>query len=331
LLLCFACLATTYAAQNQESIALPTYISDLANLNDYSVFATNGWDASWYVGFNLCWIEEFNLPQKQGTQKAYVGVKLGRAKTYTPEGKPRWQKETVPGSIYIALSSSPVWKASDSLFLCTTEEIPLEGDKENATDGTGEARWFWTQVPMDKINFEGKNFVAIYSPSESLSKPENCPIIAGGLGTGEVKSWINNDVKGYAPLDRETSLKTPIASFKPAIAIKLIPQNTSQEISIEISQILPSDSNTANKTLVLKVNGQAIEKLWLEYTTDMKNMQENGTANWQKTGKAIYGIPYMLTLKPSALPNGDVSVRVAASDEWGNIGYSKTINISVQK
>jgi len=317
--------------QSQGTITLPKYICELTNLNDYSVFATNGWDASWYVGFNLCWIEEFSLPQNQGIEKAFIGVKLGRAKTYTPDGKPRWKKEIVPGSIYVALSSSPAWRATDSYFLCTTEEIPLEGDKEYATDGTGEARWFWAQVPMNKINFEGKNFVAIYSPSENLSKPENCPIIAGGFGTGDIKSWINNDINGYAPMDIETSLKTPIASFRPAIAIKLVPQNTKQEIGVEIAEILPGATNTSNKTLAVKVSGQSIEKLWIEYTTDKAEAQETGNANWQKTGTAIYGVPYMLTLKPSALPSGDVFISVAAMDEWGNIGYSEAINVEVRK
>jgi len=317
--------------QSQGTIALPTYICELTNLNDYSVFATNGWDANWYVGFNLCWIEEFNLPQNHGIEKAFVGVKLGRAKTHIPDGKPRWQKEIVPGNIYIALSSSPVWQATDSYFLCATEEIPLEGDKEYATEGTGEARWFWAQVPLNKINFGGKNFVAVYSPSENLSKSENCPIIAGGFGTGAIKSWINNDVNGYAPIDRETSLKTPIASFRPAIAIKLVPQNTKQEIGVEIAEILPSAINTSNKTLVVKVSGQSIEKLWLEYTTDKPDVQETDAVKWQKTGTAIYGTPYMLTLKPSTLPSGDVFISVAAMDEWGNIGYSETIKVDEQK
>ncbi|MBN1824592.1 MAG: hypothetical protein JW803_09775 [Endomicrobiales bacterium] len=304
-------------------LPLPIYVCELSNINDYSLFANGGWDGNWYVGFNVCWMEEFKeIPQGEYS-RAFIGAKLGRMKTRPVPGKPIWEKEPIPGRIYLSLSDKPSWKPSQAVFLCDTQEIPLEGDWENALEGVGESRWFWAEVPVKKINFRGSTFIALWSPTEYFISTASSPILAGGWGGARVNSWMNNDVQGYAPLNLNTSLKTGISTFEPAIAIKLVPENCYQEIAVRIVDVREGREKTSNKTFVVSVTGSGIEQVWLEVT------DENGA--WAKHGRSVYAAPYMLTLKAGALPAGKQSVRCAASDIWGNAGYSTPVEIEVAR
>jgi hypothetical protein len=302
---------------------LPVYLSELSNINDYTLFANNGWDGNWYVGFNVCWIEEIPAPPKGNYRAAYIGTKLGRAKTRPVAGKPIWEKETIPGEIYLSLSSTPAWKPSQRYFVTDAADIPQEGDPENALENAGESRWFWVQVPLDAVNLDGPNYLALWSPTEYFVSVASSPLLAGGWGSQKVNSWLNNDVRGYAPMMPETSCKTAISVFEPAIAMKLIPEGTEQQISVAITELKDGRDKTSNKTVVAGVTGQEIEKAWLEVSPDGKS--------WKKHGKYGYSAPFMFTLKADALPDGKYSLRCAAADIWGTIGYSDKIEIQVSR
>ncbi len=302
---------------------LPVYLAELSNLNDYSIFANSGWDGNWYVGFNVCWMEEIPAPPAGNYVRAFIGAKLGRMKTRPVTGKPIWEKEPIPGSIYISLNSTPSWKQADSYFLTDSRDIPLEGDPENAPEGVGESRWFWTEVPVSMVSMTGPNYIALWSPTEYFVSTASSPILAGGWGSNKVNSWLNNDVKGYPPLNPATSLKTPITAFEPAIAVKLIPAGTQQDIIVKIRQIADGRAKTPNKTFIASVTGEEIEKAWLEVN--------DSTGPWKKHGRYVYNVPFSFTLKPDLLPEGKMKVRVPASDIWGNTGFSMPAEIAVEK
>ncbi|OGS07324.1 MAG: hypothetical protein A2204_07205 [Elusimicrobia bacterium RIFOXYA1_FULL_47_7] len=306
-----------------EAVSPPVYLSELTNINDYGVFANGGWDGSWYAGYNLCWMEKLPKPPEGSYSKVYIGAKLGRMKTRPVAGKPVWEREPIPGEIYMAISSTPAWKSNQKYFLVSSADIPLEGDMENALEGVGESRWFWAEVPLSAVNFNGPNFVSLWSPTEYFVSTASAPVLAGGWGSQEVNTWMNNDIKGYPPINPATSLKTAITVFEPAIAVKLVPQGSEREIKVQITQVLEGRKKTSNKTFAAEITGSEIEKAWLEYSLDNKA--------WQKIGRYVYGTPYMFTLKADALPVGKVSVRCAAQDAWGNKGFSAEIALGVSK
>jgi hypothetical protein len=302
---------------------LPIYVSQLSNLNDYSLFANGGWDANWYVGFNVCWMEMMPQPPAGQYKRVYIGAKIGRMKSRPAKGKPAWEKEPIPGSIYIAISSIPAWKTTQQYFLVSSDDIPLEGDTENALEGAGESRWFWVEVPAANVNMDGPNYIALWSPTEYFVSVASAPILAGGWGGKKVNSWISNDVKGYPPIKASEALKNGISVFEPAIAMKLVPEGTEQSITVLIASIIDGREGTANKTLTADVSGDEISRVWLEVSSDGKP--------WGKHGGNVYSAPYMFTLRADKVPEGEISVRIAAMDIWGNTGYSAPVDIFISK
>lgn len=302
---------------------MPVYLSELSNINDYTLFANAGWDGNWYAGFNVCWIEMAPPPPAGDYRKAFIGAKLGRMKSRPVKGRPIWEKEVIPGSVYIAVSSTPSWKTNQQYFLAASEDIPLEGDPENAVEGVGESRWFWAEVPLTAVNLEGPNYIALWSPTEYFVSVASAPILAGGWGGKKVNSWICNDVKGYPPLNPSDALKTPISVFEPAIAMKLAPAGTEQDITVTVSAVQEGRENTSNKTFIADIGGDSIEKAWLEISVD--------GLKWARHGRNVYSAPFMLTLRNEKLPEGQILVRVCASDIWGNKGYSEPVVIMSTK
>ena len=302
---------------------MPVYVAELSNINDYNIFANSGWDGSWYAGYNVCWMEELGQIPKWEYSKAFIGVKLGRMKTRPVPGKAVWEKEPIPGDIYVALSTTSSWKSDQKYFLASTKDIPLEGDNENALEGVGEARWFWAEVPVENINLEGSNYIALWSPTEYFVSTASSPVLAGGWGSNYLNTWMNNDIRGYPPLKAANALKTGITVFEPAIALKLVPKGCEQEIRVAIADVKDGRKKTANKTFIAAVLGNEIECAWLELSTDGKS--------WQRITRYEYSAPYMITIKPETLPTGSLKIRCAARDIWGNAGYSTPAEIKVSK
>ena len=310
-------------------MAPPVYMSELPNLNEYDIFANSGWDGNWYLGYNVCWIEKIADIPKSPTgsyRKAFIGAKVGRAKTRPVEGKPSWDKEPIPGSVYIGLSSTPAWKSNARYFLVSSLDIPLEGDSMNAQEYTGEARWFWTEVPIEQVNLEGPNFIAVWSQTDYFTSRDTAPILCGGWGGkgAPVNTWLNNEIQGAPPIEPADSLKTGISVFEPAIAMKLIPEKTEQEIKVQVVEVKDGKKGTPNKTIVSSVAGDLVERAWLEFAT----VSEAGA--YEKTGRYTYGPPWVFTLNPVTLPKDDIYVRVAVEDAWGNRGYSLPVEMEIE-
>jgi len=142
------------------------------------------------------------------------------------------------------------------------------------------------EVPLSAINLEGSTFVALWSPTEYFVSTASSPILAGGWGSNKTNSWLNNDIKGYPPLDPRLALKTAISAFEPAIAIKLIAAGSQQDIFVKIQNIYDGRAKTPNKTFTASVMGEEIEKAWLEVSPVKSGMSiDNNISNNDKQYK----------------------------------------------
>src|SRR5438477_3405054 len=86
----------------------PVFLTQVPNPNDYSLFANGGWDGNWYVGYNTCWIKKLPPIPTGEYSRAYMGAKLGRMKLVA-NPKNIWDKQPVPGTIYMAIASTTAW------------------------------------------------------------------------------------------------------------------------------------------------------------------------------------------------------------------------------
>lgn len=326
-----AASATLNAAKNssaEQSTAHPVYVSKMP-VTKYNLFATGGWDGNWYIGSNQAWIEKINLAghKKNDFVRAYLGAKLGRMKTQNTPGKPAWVRESYPGEIYAATSSTPVWKPSDYLLLAKSADIPAQYDYENAIDTVGEARWFWVECPLDKLNFGGDNYIAVWSPNEYFDSVSSAPILAAAWGDREVDSWINTSLGQWPHLSTENPLKTPISVFEPAIVVKLVPVGAAIDVKVEIISVedTPATPDILKK-ITAAVSGFSTEKAWLEISADSKN--------WRRAGGYVYTPPYVFVFDPketAAVTTGKINLRVGAENIRGELGFSQSVNLIVEK
>jgi len=308
-----------------EPLPMPVYVSALPDLTDYNIFANSGWDGNWYVGYDVCWIKLMPKIPRGKYARAQIGVKIGRTKTQSVPGKPSWEKEPIDGKIYVAISGEPAWKSDSRHFLTAAEDIPLESDFENAQEDTGEARWFWVEVPLEQVNMRGKNYVALWSGTDFFVSRTSAPILCGGWGIKgqESYTWLNDEIHGAPPIDASTSLMKRISVFEPAIVLKLVPEGAFQEIPVRIDSIRENPRIPESKVLTVSAGGSQIERSWAEYF-------DTESGEWIKITRYLYDPPYMFTISPSMLPEGRTQVRVACEDIWINRGYSTPLEMLVQ-
>ena len=205
-------------------------------------------------------------------------------------------------------------------MLTRTEDIPLEYDYENAIEDVGESRWFWTEIPLDKINFRGDNYLILWSPNEYFTSTSSAPILAAAWGDKEVDSWLNTKIAGQ-PSDLEDPLSTPITVFEPAIAMKLIPKGIENNLKIEIIDIKDVLKDSPAKSITALIEGSGVERAWLEFS-------KNGRS-WKKIYRHIYGPPYVFILNPEGFAAGKITIRVSALDMFGNVASSKGITLTI--
>ncbi len=321
------------AEKNSEASAVH-FLADLPNPHDFSLFANGGWDGNWYVGYNTCWMQKIQVPENAGIARVFVGAKLGRMKGAAIPGRPPWEKVPLPGEIYVAVSSSPTWTRKQGVLLTKTEDIPLDPDFENAVENTGEARWFWREIPLNQIRFGGDNYIALWSPTPYFTSVASAPILAAGWGDKEANSWLANDVKGGPPSNPEKALATPLTVFEPAIALKLIPKTPEAGTpvsppKVKIARVLRGKARgkyPAPAVLQCSVQGESIERAWVEISTD--------AATWRRLGRATYSAPFALSIRMEEVPlgrQGKTWARAAAADAFENVGASEPINLFERK
>ena len=187
----------------------PVFDAQIPNPNDYSLFANSGYDGNWYVGYDKVWIKKLPVVPGGSYARAYLGAKLGRMKILPSVARPP-EFNPIPGEIWIAIASTPVWTAPQRFKLTSTEDIPLEAG-DYPLDNTGECEWYWTEIPISSINMAGDNYVALWSPTPGLVSISSAPILAAGWGNKEMNTWLASTTHGELPTDPKVSLASGVS------------------------------------------------------------------------------------------------------------------------
>ena len=303
------------------SSVLPTYIALAPNINDFNRFADGGSDANWYIGYNNAWIVKLPPAPVGDYDRAFIGAKIGRAKTRPNPNRPRL-REVIHGKIYMGISQTPTFSAEQSYFLAETADIPLEGDPQAYVDGVGSAEWFWTEVPLAAISFTGPNYLSAWSPSEYFLRSSSSPILAASTVEEEPlakpRAWFNHSISGVPPRDEAQDPGRPLKNIAPALVIKLVP---SRKTEVRISDF--SMIKRGKKTLVqFSARGENIAESWVESSRDQ--------LDWERISRILRRQPFIFTLAQDKIPASGGFIRGAARDLSGNVGFSAPYAISYE-
>ncbi|MDD5655718.1 MAG: hypothetical protein PHF00_00490 [Elusimicrobia bacterium] len=288
---------------------MPAFVSLLPNINDFTRFADGGDDSNWYIGFNNAWIVKLPSAPDGSFARAFIGAKIGRAKTKPNANKP-WLRERLDGKIYIAISQTPSFSAQQSFFLVQTGDLPLEPDPQATLTGIGAASWFWAEVPLSLVSFTTPNYLIVYSPTDTFVKAANAPILAGATddsGDSEPRAWNNHSISGVPPRNPDSALETPLSTLSPAIAIKLSPPNSS-EISISEFAL----SRVGQKCVAsFSAWGENIVEGWVERSRD--------GLDWERIVRPRQTQPFIFTLRNDRCPPPGEFIRGAVRDLLGTV------------
>ena len=314
-----AALAPSLAAQEvpvATSTVMPTYLSLAPSINEFERFADGGPDGNWYVGFNNAWIVKLPPAPAGDFAHAYVGAKIGRAKTRPNPNKP-WLRERLEGRLYMGLSQAPSFSSEQSFFLVDAIDLPLEADPQAFVEGIGASEWFWTEVPLSLVSFNKPNYLIIWSPSNGFTKPAASPILAGAAveeTPAEPHAWNNHSIVGVPPRSAAGALETPLNNMSPGLAIKLVP-NAESEVSVGDFAL-----QRVGKRVVAQfsVAGTDVAEAWIETSRDQ--------LDWSRASHFRRMQPFLFSLNGEKLTAG-VFLRAAARDSLGKVGYSEAIGI----
>lgn len=314
-ILCFSLswplLGSAFAGSN-----LPTYLSLSPNLNGYTRFADGGPDSNWYIGFNNAWIVKLPPSPSGRYARAFIGARIGRAKTSPNANKP-WIRELVGGKIYMAISHTASFTSEQSFFLTETKDLPLEADPQAAVDGVGPSDWFWIEIPLGMVSSIKPNYLVIWSPTKSFQNAAASPILAGAAvdeTSGETRAWNNNAVLGVPPRTASGALRTPLNNINPALAIKLVPPNEGHVFVTEFS-VQPYGRKVVVR---FAAEGLGVSEAWLESSQDQ--------LSWERISQPARRPPYFFTVNTDSTPSGTF-IRGVARDERGNIGASNAYQV----
>jgi len=294
---------------------LPAYLALEPDIHNFNLFADGGPDSNWYVGFNNAWIVKLPTAPAGQFSRAFIGAKLGRAKTQ-PDPDAPWRRDVVDGQIYMALSPSPAFSPEQSYFLAQTEDIPREADPQSNVSNVGASRWFWAEVPLGQVNFSGSNYLIVWSPSPNLSASTNAPILAASdkpsfFCDPDGCAWNNSSIQGAPPRQQDGALQTPLSNLLPALALALVPAGVHPPVKVFDLSVLPSSSGALVR---FSVSGRDISRAWLEISQD--------DLDWQRVGPFLENPPFFFTLGSSLAPKSGQYLRAAAQDIDGDEGHS---------
>lgn len=303
------------------SSRLPAFVSLIPNINDFTRFADGGPHEDWYVGFNNAWIVKLPPVPSGEYTRAFVGARLGRAKTRPRAGR-GWDREAIPGKIYMAISQTPAFSSEQSFFLVETFDIPLEPDPRVSVTGTGQSQWFWTEIPIGLVSSSAPNYLIVWSPTEDFTSAATAPILAAAAyhaGPGEEQAWLNRTIQGVPPRNAEGSLQTPITSLAPALAIKLIPVN---DAAVGINECSATPQSKA-VLFQFSVDAENTQTAWVEASSDK--------LEWRRITRFQREPPYFFTIPTERVPSKGGYLRGAGQDMLGNIGYCDPVFVSRQR
>lgn len=297
---------------------VPTIVTLAPTVHDYTRFADGGNDGNWYVGFNNAWIVKLPAAPQGEFARAFIGAKLGRAKTRPVAGKP-WLREIVPGKVYAGISSAPKWTSEQSFFLAETKDIPAEPDPQAHIAGAGAGEWFWAEVPMTQVSFSGPNYLIVWSPTNSFTRASSAPIVAAYdlEEPGETRAWLNRSIMGVPPRASGASLETPLNTQAPAIAIKLVPPGP-DEPAVSVADFTLARSG---KRMVVRFSaaGEDVSEAWVESSRDQ--------LEWARVSPILRRPPYSFSFSADKAPQPGWFVRGVARDISGAAGESAGVMV----
>ena len=296
------------------SVVVPTYLTLAPTVHEYTRFADGGPDANWYIGFNNAWIVKLPPAPPGEFQRAFIGAKIGRAKTRPNPDKP-WLREIIPGKVYIGLSQTPAWSSEQSFFLAETSDIPAEADPQDRVDGIGAAEWFWAEVPLSLVSSTVANYLVVWSPTDYFVSASSAPILAAADApddSGHTRAWNNRSILGVPPRSPALSLETPISNIAPAVAIKLVPP-APDEPAVTVDDL--TLARAGHRALVrFSAAGEDVTEAWVESSRDRLDWER--VSRYQRRPPYVFALPLEHALAPG------MYLRGAARDISGAIGYS---------
>ncbi|MEA2081948.1 MAG: hypothetical protein U9O97_04355 [Elusimicrobiota bacterium] len=341
LLHCFSAALLFYTPA-ASAAAEPRYIANLPNIHEYELFSNNGWTGNWYVGYDHSWIVK--LPPVKGInkfKKAFIGVKLGRAKTAKQletalqteinaqkeklEGASPAEKENLVSeieslkkkkesaaiaSVCISVSENSDFSDNKKYIAAQNSEIPLDGDHNEALNNIGSAQWFWKEVPLSSISENKNNFVAVWSENALFTSASYAPVIAAGWSEKNKYAYLSTDNFGKAP----KNLEKKISFFTPGLCIKLVPENN-EKLKLKIKK---AGINEGTLRVCAAVEGIP-ERLRLRVFRGKEEIQ---------TGYGISSPPWCLTLYK--IKKGRYSFYLEAEDYFGNNAKSAKKTFTVE-
>ncbi len=305
--------------EQEETITdapLPTYLSLADDLSRFGRFADGGSDSNWYIGFNNAWIVRLPPRPAGDFSRAFIGAKIGRAKT-KPKKKRPWERSTISGKVYMAVSQRPAFNPDKSFFLAETADIPLETHSSIYMPGAGSSEWFWAEVPLKLVSSTENNYLIIWSPTREFRDSERAPILAAAqtkTSDEESNAWNNHSILGVPPRSEMTALETPI-NLKPALAIKLVPQNE-ETVTITAFETLSHEEELLSRFSVV---GRDVEVSWIEMAPD--------ELEWTRVSTYDRYSPFALRIPRSVIPPRGGYLRAVARDAYGNEGQSASIYV----
>ena len=307
------------AATTSSGSRLPAFVSLLPNIHDYTRFADGGPDGNWYIGFNNAWIVKLPPAPTGNFTRAFIGARVGRAKTRARGGRV-WEREAIPGKVYMAISQSPAFSSEQSFFLTETSDIPLEPDPRAAVSGIGQSQWFWAEIPIGLVSNTAPNYLVVWSPTEEFTNATNSPILAAAdnkLPPGEESvAWLTQHIEGVPPRAAEGALQTPINNLAPALAIKLVPVN---DAAVGVNECSASFESGAG-LFQFSVDAENAEQAWVEASSDK--------LEWKRITGFVRQPPYAYTIPAERVPSRGAYFRGVAQDLLGNSGACEPVFMS---
>lgn len=312
--------AAAAGAQTYEEYAdIPNFLILSDSMDDFSRFADGGSDSNWYVGFNNAWIIKLPPAPAGDFTRAFVGAKLGRAKTRPLKGR-EWERGVLPGKIYMGISPRPAFSSEQSFFLAETADLPLQPDEKANIPGSGHAEWFWKEIPLNLVSFSESNYLIIWSPTREFSDAEHAPILAAadaspGEDGNAPRAWNNHSISGVPPRRESESLQVPI-NLKPAMAIKLTPAPGG---GVELSDF---ELKPLAERIVagFSVEGKNVELAWVEMSHD--------ELEWRRVTRHLRHPPYFFSIPRTEIPPRGAFLRGRARDALAVDGQSKSVFVS---
>ncbi|MBN2406864.1 MAG: hypothetical protein JXJ19_04125 [Elusimicrobia bacterium] len=296
----------------------PVFLAELPTPGEYVLFANGGWNGNWYVGYEHAWVTKLPPVGDLEYGKAYLGARLGRAKTREQiseiHGKQKTDIQPGPYSILIGVSRSEKEPPNKKYVLADTDELPMEGSPVMALENVSASRWFWVEIDSDLLSRETPNYIRVWSENSELDSAETSPILAGGVGSNKLDNSflvIGSD---------DPDVKT-IKYFEPAIAMKFVKKGAPVP-RIEIKTFEQHPLDPMKQLVGTEVSG--------EYITEV-GMQVKSGSGWEDTGRIVTGPPYDLVLSYKDLSPGEYQFRCWAKNWWESTGYSSVKTFRIEK